>query len=280
MRAFLTRKNIAIVLVAVVVAAVAAVSAGTGGGSGFLTEWMSSAAKPLRSAAAAAARTFETIYGYMYEYEKVVAENNALKKQIADFRQDYREYTDASDENTRLRELLGFSARHSDYVYDPATIIAWSADNWSSSFTLSKGFGNSDIAVGDAVITETGVLVGRVTEVRDRDSTAVSVIDTTFSASVLIGDEGADGQASGDFSLMREGRLKLGLLDNGAAAIAGDTIVTSGLGGVFPGGLVIGAVESVAKSPSGIGMYGVIKPQAELGRATYVFVVTDFDANT
>ncbi|MDR2615218.1 MAG: rod shape-determining protein MreC [Oscillospiraceae bacterium] len=279
MKAFLTRKNIAVVLAAIVIASVAMVSAGTGGGGGFLTEWVSAAMRPLRSAAAAVARTFETIYGYMYEYEKVVAENDSLKKQIADFRQDYREYTEASEENARLRSLLGFAARHSDYTFETTTIIAWSASNWSSSFTLGKGSGNSDIAVGDAVITETGVLVGRVTEVRAAESTAVSVIDTTFSASVLIGEEGADGQASGDFTLMREGRLKLGLLEDGSTALAGDTVVTSGIGGVFPEGLVIGAVESIAKSPAGIGMYGVITPQAELGRATYVFVVTEFDAN-
>jgi rod shape-determining protein MreC len=270
----------AILLVAVVIASVAAVSAGAGSGSGFLTEWVSAAAKPLRSAAAAVARTFETIYGYMYEYEKIAAENNALKKQIADFRQNYREYTETAEENARLHDLLDFSARHSDYKYEPATIIAWGSSNWSSSFTLGKGGGNSEIAVGDAVITETGVLVGRVTEVRAAESTAVSVIDTTFSASVLIGEEGADGQASGDFTLMRSGRLKLGLLDDGSAALTGDTVVTNGLGGVFPEGLVIGTIESLAKSPAGIGMYGVIKPQAELGRATYVFVVTEFDANT
>jgi rod shape-determining protein MreC len=279
MKAFLTRKNIAIALAAVVVAAVAAVSSGTGGGSGFLTEWAAAAARPLRTAAAAVARTFETIYGYMYEYEKVAAENDALKKQIADFRQDYREYTEASEENARLRALLSFSARHSDYEFDTATIIAWSASNWSSSFTLGKGSGNSAVAVGDAVITETGVLIGRVTEVRATESTAVSVVDTTFSASVLIGEEGADGQVSGDFTLMREGRLMLGLLEDGAAALAGDTVVTSGLGGVFPEGLVIGSVEAVTKSPSGIGISGVIRPEAELRRATYVFIVTQFDAN-
>ncbi|MDR0839058.1 MAG: rod shape-determining protein MreC [Oscillospiraceae bacterium] len=279
MRAFLTRKNIAIVLAAVLIAAVAVVSAGTGHGDGVFTDVLSAAAKPLKQAAASVARTFETIYGYMYDYEKVVAENDALKKQIADLHQDYREFTEASEENARLRALLNFAARHSERAYDPATIISRGASNWSSSFTVSRGSSNSDVEVGDAVITETGVLVGRITEVRSVDSTAVSVIDTTFSAGSLVGEKGADGLAVGDFRLMREGKLKLDFLSDDTTILAGDTVVTSGKGGIFPEGLVIGTVEGIMKNAAGIGMYGVVAPEAEITSATYVYIITEFSAN-
>lgn len=279
MRAFLTRKNIVIALIAVVVAAVAIFSVGTGQGGGFLTRWMETASKPIKTAAASVARTFETIYGFMYEHEKLVAENEELKKQIADYRQDYREYTDVSEENARLRELLGFTARHSDFTYEPATITGWSASNWSSSFTISRGEANSDIAVGDAVITETGVLIGRITEVGRTSSTAVSVIDTTFSSGALAGEPGVDGVATGDFSLMRDGKLKLDFLSEDTPVLAGDAVVTSGKSGVLPDGLVIGTVEGIMRNSAGVGMYGIIVPAAELQEATFVYVIIDFDGN-
>ncbi|NLB28718.1 MAG: rod shape-determining protein MreC, partial [Clostridiales bacterium] len=274
MRALLTKKNIVIALIAVVIAAIAVFSVGTGQGGGFLTEWMNKAATPLKGVAASVARTFETIYGFMYEQEKLVAENEELKRQIADYQQNYREYTDVSEENRRLRELLGFTARHSDFIYDePATIISWSASNWSSSFTVSRGSKNSSadnpVAVGDAVITETGVLIGRITEVGKTTSTAVSVIDTTFSSGALAGEPGVDGVAAGDFSLMREGKLKLDFLSEDTTVRAGDAVVTSGKSGVLPDGLVIGTVESVVRNTAGLGMYGVIAPAANLGEATY-----------
>ena len=280
MRAFLTKKNIVIALIAVVIAAVAIFSVGTGQGGGFLTEWFSSAARPLKSAAASVARTFETIYGFMYEQEKLVAENDELKRQIADMQQKYREYTDVSEENVRLRELLGFSARHSDFTYDPATIMSWSASNWSSSFTISRGETNSEIKVGDAVITETGVLIGRITEVGETTSTAISVIDTTFSSGALAGEPGVEGVATGDFSLMRDVKLKLDFLEEDTTVRAGDAVVTDGKSGAIPDGLVIGTVEAVVRNPAGVGMYGIIIPAADLRQATYyIYVITDFDGS-
>jgi len=277
MKSFFTKQNIAIVLAAVLIAVVAFVSTGTGRGDGAITEWGARATRPLKSASSAIARTFETIYGYMYEYEKVVAENEALKQTIADYRQDYREYTEVSEENARLRALLGFVARHDDYTIEQATINMWGASNWSSTFTVSRGSSNSDIKVGDAVITETGVLVGRITKVGATESIGVSIIDTTFSSGALIGESGADGVATGDFRYMREGLLKLEYLTDDTTVLAGDTVVTSGKGGMFPEGLVIGTVQGVMKNSAGIGMYGIIVPESSPGSASFVYIVTDFE---
>jgi rod shape-determining protein MreC len=232
--------------------------------------------KPVRSAASSVARTFESIYGYMYEYDEVVAENETLKAQIADLRQEYREYTEVSAENDRLRELLRLAPRHTDSRYETATILSWGASNWASTFTISKGSSNSEVAAGDAVITETGVLIGRVTEVGLTTSVAISVIDTTFSAGALAGSRGEDGIAVGDFSLMRAGLLKLDYLPGDTAILAGDAVVTSGKGGMFPQGLVIGSVAAVRSGETGIGLYATVVPAAELRDVTYVYVITEF----
>ncbi|MDR3209558.1 MAG: rod shape-determining protein MreC [Oscillospiraceae bacterium] len=276
MRVFFTRRNVVVLVIALLVAAVAIVSMNTRGDPGIISTGATALTSPLKRAVASIAHTFESIYGYMYEYEQVVAENEALKRQIADLRQEYREYTEVTDENKRLYELLGLTARHSDWSTDAVSINGWSSSNWASSFTISKGSGNSKIKVGDAITTSTGVLIGRVTEVGAATSVCVSVIDTTFSAGAHVGELGATGIAVGDFALMREGNLKLTFLTDESTVMVGDAVVTSGSGGTLPNGLVIGTVTAVMRDASGISMYAVVAPATELRSAPYVYVVTDF----
>jgi rod shape-determining protein MreC len=277
MKVLFSKRNIAIFAAALIVAIISAVSINTRGESGAATDLATLVTVPLKRAAASIARSFESLYGYIYEYDSIVSENEALKAQIAEFRQDYREYTEVSAENARLHELLGFSALHPDHVYDRAGIITWGASNWSSDFTLSRGSSNSDIAVGDSVITENGVLVGVVTEVDTVTSKAITVIDTTFFAGTLAGENGEETAAVGDFELMRGGTLRLDFMSDGNNVLSGDTVVTSGKGGLFPEGLVIGDVTDIFMNDTGVGYHGVIEPAADLNNVIYVFVVTDFE---
>jgi rod shape-determining protein MreC len=191
MKKILTKRGITIGVAAALIAIATLISIKvTSGNSGFLSSAYEALMKPVKSVMSSIAGELEHIYGYMYEYDKIVAENEELKAEIADLQQEYREYTEISEENERLRELLNLSQRHSDFALDTATIISWSASNWSSSFTLSKGSSNSEVAVGDCIVTERGVLVGQVTEVGVATSTAVTIIDTTFSAGALIESSG------------------------------------------------------------------------------------------
>ena len=80
-----------------------------------------------------------------------------------------------------------------------------------------------------------------MTHVDGNASTVKSIIDTTFSASVDVG-SGNTVTASGDFSLMSKGMLKISYLEEGTGIASGDSVVTSGKGGVFPQGLLIGYV--------------------------------------
>ena len=93
------------------------------------------------------------------------------------------------------------------------------------------------------------------------------IITRTNSAGVL----------EGDFSLMKEGRLKLSYLPDGAQLVAGDEVLTSGKGDVYPSGLVVGQVEGVFSDASGMNRYAVVAPEVELDSLVEVFVIKDFD---
>ena len=84
------------------------------------------------------------------------------------------------------------------------------------------------------------------------------------------------GVAEGDFQLMDQSKLKLSYLSPDAQLLNGDLIVTSGLGGFLPSGLVIGSVEEVKLDDSGSTQYAVLQPSADFDALTEVFVIKDF----
>ncbi|NMA25475.1 MAG: rod shape-determining protein MreC [Clostridiales bacterium] len=267
-------------ILAVIIAAITLISVNTSGSSGFVTNLLTSLSKPLRSVAASVANVFESIYGYIDDYEKLEAENAELRAQLNKLQQDYRESTDISAENERLRKLLGLDSRHPDYkTYDTATIINWSSSNWSSSFTIGKGSYNSDIKVGDCVITEEGYLVGVVDVVEPTSSTVITILDTRFSVGAYIDRTDKRYIAMGDFSLMKQGLLKFGYLEDTAEIIADDTIITSGKGGILPAGLIIGTVQEVVTSNTGIDKYATIKPAADIKSLADVYLITSFEVS-
>ena len=67
------------------------------------------------------------------------------------------------------------------------------------------------------------------------------------------------------------------LVDADAQLLSGDVVTTSGLGGLYPGGLVIGTVESVRTGDDGLARYAVLAPAARLGELSEVFIIKDFD---
>lgn len=267
-------------VLAVIIAAITLISVNTSGNSGFVTNILTSLSKPLRSVAASVANVFESIYGYIDDYEKLEAENAELKAQLNKLQQDYRDSSNISAENERLRKLLELSSRHPDYKqYDTATIINWSSSNWSSSFTIGKGSYNSDIKVGDCVITEEGYLVGVVDVVETTSSTVITILDTRFSVGAYIDRTDKRYIAMGDFSLMKQELLKFGYMEGSAEIIADDTIITSGKGGILPAGLVIGTVQEVVTSSAGIDKYATIKPAADIKSLADVYLITSFEVS-
>ncbi|MBQ8975692.1 MAG: rod shape-determining protein MreC [Oscillospiraceae bacterium] len=276
MRKLIGKKGIAIAAIAVVIAIIGVVGVNASHSGGAVAGAVNTVLKPLKSLTSRITGMYESLYGYMYEYDKLLEENEALKKRNTDLEEGYLQYQDIVEENERLKELLEFKDHHQGYVFEQATVLSWSASNWSKMFTLNVGSGNSEVAVNDCVVTEAGALVGIVTSVDSSTCTVRSIVDTAFSASVDIG-TGDSVTASGDFTLMRQGKLKAGSLAGDSGIASGDAVVTSGKGGVFPQGLLMGYVDGVYSDAGGLSMYAEVRPATELDDLLYVFVITDIN---
>ena len=104
------------------------------------------------------------------------------------------------------------------------------------------------MVVGDCVVTEEGYLLGVVTEAGLNWSTVRTILDSETSIGAMVFRSGGSVLAQGDFALMGEGRLRLGYLGAEPDVVAGDLILTSGLGGYYPSQLVIGYGEEIRAS--------------------------------
>lgn len=265
-------------IIAIIIATITLISVNTRGDAGIFSNTLTALSKPIQSVAATVAKSFESLYGYIYEYDEVVADNANLRAQLSQLQQEYREYTDVSNENESLRALLGLSARHPDFKqYDTASVINRSPSNWSTSITIGKGSSNSDIKIGDCVITETGALIGIISKVGTKTSTAITVLDTTFAVGAYIDQNEELAIAAGDFTLMKQGLLKFDYLSDTTQIVAGDTIISVGQDGILPAGLIIGTVEEVLTYKTGISRYATIKPAANLQSLANVYLITSFE---
>ena len=277
MRELLKKKGFAVAAATLAVAIILGISAyALGGRSGFLTNAVNAVMRPVGSGVAVIADFLEDLYGYMYEYDRLRTENEDLKAKIAEMEQQIRDSNAANEENKRLRKLLELREKRSDFQLESATINSWGSSNWSSTFTISKG-STSGIELYDCVITEHGYLVGQVIKLGPTTATVRTIIDTNMNVGALIERTGISAIASGDFEKMREGKLKLTFIPDGAEILNGDTILTSGKGEYIPKGLVIGKVTDAGMDPTALTQYAVITPSAALNELSQVFVIKSFD---
>lgn len=274
---YLKKNGIKIGAIVLVIALIAGVSSYFLKGNAGVVQNVSGTVKaPVQRIVSSLAEWLEGMYGYIYEYDQLQAENERLREALTEAQEKARNGEAAVEENERLRNLLDFKEKHSDMTLEPSKVISWTSSNWASSFTISKG-SNCDIEVGDSVITEYGVLVGQVIEVGTTWATVRTVIDINTNIGAFVSENGSSGLLVGDFAMMQEGNVKLAYLVDGAQIFSGDTVMTSGAGGAFPQGLVIGTISSVQAEAGGQIEYGVIKPGCDLNALVQVYVVKEFE---
>lgn len=276
MKDYIKKYGIRLLALVVLITVIFAVATGMGRGQANTVEDTAGAVRsPFQKVAQALVSRVEGFYGYLFNYDMLMQENENLRAQIAELEKQVRENEQAKEENVKLRELLNLSQKHSDFVFESAKVVSWNASNWASTFTISKGF-ESGLEVGDAVVTEYGVLVGTVSEVGTNWSTVDTVVDIGTSIGVLVGTEETSAMLLGDYTLMSSQYMKISFVAESGQVITGDIVVTSGAGGAYPQGLILGTVSSVHSEAAGQIEYAVVEPFTDLNALTQIFVIKDY----
>ncbi len=198
------------------------------------------------------------------------AENAALRQKIVD-------YDAIKQQNEYFNEILGLHEQHSDFTFASGRVIGREPSDPYGNFTVSAGK-NAGIAVSDPVVSTDGSLVGVVEEVGLTFCKVRSVLDPANKVSAQISRTADTAYTAGGTVEQAKGRiLRLNALDRASGAAIGDYVITSGIGGVYPSGLLIGTVETVAAASDGMTLSAEVKLFADLFDLKQVMVITAFD---
>ena len=178
-----------------------------------------------------------------------------------------------AEENRRLRELLALPERESR-SYVSTTVVRVGTTGSESSFRLGLG-ANDGITSQTAVVTDAGLL-GQVVEVRPTYSVAIDWSHPDFRVSAMTADGARHGLVEVETGRFREQDQ---LVMRGLASLSdlepGAEILTSGRGGVFPRGILIGWVSEPATGEEGWSQSYYLTPAAHPGDATHAALVLD-----
>ncbi|HBI64035.1 MAG TPA: rod shape-determining protein MreC [Clostridiales bacterium] len=264
-------------MIAAVICVAIAIFTGVSGQDSLLSRAVGTMLRPAQRAITHTAVHAADRYNKYFRYDQLVAENELLKKQVSDLNGRLEDAQAAVKENQDLRAMLGVAERNTSFVYASAEVIGRTLDEWSSVLTIDAGSADG-LEKNDSVVTPQG-MVGYISSLSEHSAQVTTIIDSNMSAGARMVRTGEIAVAQGDYQLMGNGKLKVRYLSRGADVVVGDTVQTSGSGGIFPKGLAIGTVESIQTESDGMSNYAVIEPMVEIPSLTRVFIITDIKAD-
>lgn len=278
MKKFLRNHGLWVLFAGAVIAVALAVVSVFSNSSSPLTNLVQTVTSPFRSAYTATALWFNEKQNYFKDVTALEKENKALKQQIARMEDQIRRAENASSENERLHDLLNLQEQRPDLTSDleAAFITEHTVSNWASSLTLNKG-SNHGLELNDPVINEMGSLVGFIGELGTNWAKVYTIVDTDTSLGAQVFRTKDLCLAQGNFSLLQQNRLRLNYLPSDCQLLNGDLVITSGLGGYYPAGLVIGSIQDVQLDAAGTASYAIVEPETDFDNLDEVFVIKSFD---
>ena len=276
MRNFLRSTSFKILLtVAVVLLAGAIAAAALASGTSPLTSAVGTVFSPLSDAAAYISEKFDNFKGGFISSRSYMDRVEELEEQVADYQSKLVDYEKLQKQVEAYEKFLGVKEKNPDFQFVAGTVIGRDAADVFGSFVLNCGSADG-VAVGDPVISGE-YLIGIVTETSPTSCTVLSVCDPKFSAAAYEIRTGEAGYTQTTTKLGVQGVLKLSGLERDTAVAEGGIVCTSGVGGVFPRGLIIGTVTTVQKEEGDISYYAEVKPEIEISEVQDAFVITDFE---
>lgn len=227
--------------------------------------------KPFQSAIT---YTVNGVGGFFKKFEdvaKLQEENKQLREEIDALNAELRKYEDYKIENERLTSLLELKTNNQSFNYVAAKVIARDYSGWYETVTINKGL-KDGIKKYDAVVTSQG-LVGHITEVGEKYARIVTVVDSSSSVGAVVSRTKDIVMVDGDVKLMDEGKCKLSYAAKNSAVIEGDILETSGLGDIYPAGILIGKVSEITNKSSESLI--TVEPAVDFGKLSEVLVVTE-----
>lgn len=244
----------------------------------YLLGWLSpierllqAALNPISNKFYQAGNTLNDTWDARTSKEQLRKENEELEKRLSENVQQNIDIVKLQEENEVLREFLGFMERN-NYEYLMANIIARAdiddSDNHKT-FVIDKGRLDG-LYEGLGVVDHNGVLVGKISEVKEKSSLIITSTNKNckFAASIM-SEESTNGLSYGDLGLT----IKMSYIPQAINFEVGDIVISSGLEKDIPQGLVIGEINEVLKESNEVWQEAIIEPLTDYDNLFFVSII-------
>lgn len=236
------RSGSAAVMASLVVAALVVTTVyfreGDGGPLHTMRRGMQAATAPIAAAGEWAFTPVRAVKGYFGGLGVSREEIDMLREQNAELRERVATLEEARLENERLRRIVGF-VEAAELEAIGARVIGRPTNSWEGSLLIDRGSADG-VTTGMPVLAPEGLL-GQTVEVTEHSARVRLITDQRSGVAALIQASRAEGVVRGSI----EGALAMQFVSRDATVTVGDVILTSGMGGIYPKGLLIGEVEEV-----------------------------------
>ncbi len=265
-----TNRRRAIIIIAVIIIGIIVLAFYRGQTQGLVSrsqQLLLSIVTPVQKGVNAVIDPFRGASEFTVSHSRLVNDNRALRNANEKLRVKVGQLNKYKNENGRLRVLAGFR-RKTLFKTLGAHVISRSPSSWRSLITLDIG-SSTGIKKGMPVVTDKSV-VGKTVEVLKNASLVQLINDRHSGVAVEIKRTGEIAVVEGAI----DGTLKLRFMADDTSVKTGDKIVTSGRGGLYPRGLLVGEIKKITKSDYSIERAITVKSATELSQLSEVLVVT------
>ena len=206
---------------------------------------------------------------FFTDINRLQEENEELKQKNKELEESLRGLEITKNENERLTELLGLTEKYSNYTTIPAYVINRDMNNYSNMIVIDVG-AKDGIKENMVVIADKG-LVGHVVSVSDTTAKVQTIIDPSSTVSSTLTTTRDNIIVRG--SIEGESRLKGTYIQPDVLIAEGDSIETSGIGGIYPKGIHIGVVKQVIPTKNTTDRYVWIETAVDFTKLETVLVI-------
>lgn len=208
---------------------------------------------------------------FFTDLTKLQEENKELKQKNSEQEQLLRELEIVKAENTTLKEYMNLTEKYADYKTIPAYIIGKDISNYSNTMVINVGE-KDGIKKDMTVIADQG-LVGHIISVDANTSKVEVIVDPASAVSCTISTNRENIMCRG--ILDSSSTLKAIYIPTDATLVPGENVETSGLGGIYQKGILIGTIQEVINTKNPLDRYAIIKTAVDFSTLETVLVITN-----
>ena len=206
---------------------------------------------------------------FFSDLDTLKAENESLKQANSDLQQQVRELEIIKAENETLKEYANLKDKYTEFTTVPGYVINKDISNYSDNIIINVG---SDDGVGKdmTVISDKG-LVGHVISVTNNTAKVQTIVDPSSTVSSTISTSKDPIVVKGTLESDKE--LRATYISTDVNLVQGDNVETSGLGGIYPKGILVGTIKQVVNTKNLVDRYAIVETAVDFNKLETVLVI-------